>query len=204
MNSLRESLGVMPDPDFDMKLPPGWSRREVDDQTFDTMVSGLKRRLMQEHRPELYAETRRMLKRSFDDMRQNGAFAFFVATDQDPSTLWMPASMVASIRRPEPGSSLDDLARNLIVNYGATPLMGDVRTLRYEQEKHIKLGADSIVSRTVTYLIPVPGTKRRRALQIVAGLSTPLEMSGEDPYVVSTKFLFDSCVSTVTWQPPVQ
>ncbi|NGN96065.1 hypothetical protein G5C66_25420 [Nocardioides sp. KC13] len=204
MNSLRESLGVTPDPDFDMKLPPGWSRRAVDEQTFETMVSGLKRRLMQEHKPELYTETRRLLKRSFDDMRQNGAFAFFVATEQAPSTLWMPASMVASIRRPEPGSSLDDLARNLIVNHGATPLLGDVRTLRYEQEKTIRLGAESIVSRTVTYLIPVPGSKRRRALQIVGGLSTPVDMPADDPYVVSAKFLFDSCASTVTWHAPVQ
>lgn len=204
MNSLRESLGVTPDPEFDMKLPPGWSRRSVDDQTFEMMVSGLRRRMLGQHRPEVFAEVRRLLKRSFDDMRQNGAFAFFVATEESPSTLWMPASMVASVRRPEPGSSLDDLARELIVNHGATPLLGDMRTLRYEKEKIVKVGAESILSRTVTYLIPIPGTKRRRALQIVAGLSTPPEMTVEDPYVVSTKFLFDSCVSTVTWHDSMQ
>lgn len=200
MNSLRESLGVVPDPDFEMDLPPGWSRRAVDDETFDMMVSGLKRRLMQQHKPDAFTEVRRMLKKSFDDMRQAGGFAFFIATEQDPATLWMPASIVASIRRAEPGTSLDDLARNLIVNRGATPLMDDPRTLRYEQEKNIQLGGESVVSRSVTYLIPIPGTKRRRALQLDAGFGTPLTMSANDPYVLATKFLFDSCVSTLRWR----
>lgn len=200
MNSLKEALGVAPDPDFEMSLPPGWSRSAVDEQTFEAMVSGLKRRLMQEHKPELYTELRRMLKKSFDEMRQNGAFAFFVATEQQRTTLWLPASMIASIRRPDPGSSLDELARSLIVGRGATPLMGDVRTLRYEQEKTIQVGGDSVVSRTVTYLIPIPGTKRRRALQIAAGFATPLEMAADDPYVLGTKFLFDSCVSSLRWR----
>lgn len=200
MSSLRESLGVVPDPDFEMDLPPGWSRRAVDDETFDVMVSGLKRRLMQQHKPDVFTEVRRMLKKSFDDMRQAGAFAFFVATEQSRATLWMPASMVASVRRAEPGASLDDLARNLIVNRGATPLMDDVRTLRYEQEANIRLGAESVLNRSVTYLIPIPGSKRRRALQIVAGFGTPLTMSANDPYVLATKFLFDSCVSTLRWR----
>lgn len=200
MNSLRESLGVVPDPDFEMDLPPGWSRRAVDDETFDAMISGLKRRLMQQHKPDVFTEVRRMLKKSFDDMRQAGGFAFFVATEQDPTTLWMPASMVASIRRAEPGSSLDDLARNLIVNRGATPLMDDARTLRYEQEKNVQLGGESVLSRSVTYLIPIPGTKRRRALQLDAGFGTPLTMPANDPYVLATKFLFDSCVSTLRWR----
>lgn len=200
MNSLRESLGVVPDPDFEMDLPPGWSRRAVDDETFDVMVSGLKRRLMQQHKPDVFTEVRRMLKKSFDDMRQAGGFAFFVATEQDPATLWMPASMVASVRRAEPGSSLDDLARNLIVNRGATPLMDDVRTLRYEQEKNIRLGAESVRSHSVTYLIPIPGSKRRRALQLDAGFGTPLTMPANDPYVLAAKFLFDSCVSSLRWR----
>lgn len=200
MNSLRESLGVAPDPDFEMSLPPGWLRSAVDEQTFEAMVSGLKRRLMQEHKPELYVELRRMLKKSFDEMRQNGAFAFFVATEQQRTTLWLPASMVASIRRPDPGSSLDELARSLIVGRGAKPLMGDARTLRYEQEKTIQVGGDSVVSRTATYLIPIPGTKRRRALQIVGGFATPLDMASDDPYVLGTKFLFDSCVSSLRWR----
>lgn len=200
VSGLRESLGVVPDPDFEMDLPPGWSRRAVDEETFNVMVSGLKQRLMQQHKPDVFTEARRMLKKSFDDMRQAGAFAFFVATEQSSATLWMPASMIASVRRAEPGSSLDDMARDLIVRRGATPLMDDVRTLRYQQETTIRLGAESVLSRSVTYLIPIPGTKRRRALQIVAGFGTPLNMPANDPYVLATTFLFDSCVSTLRWR----
>jgi hypothetical protein len=192
-------LGVPPDPDFDIVLPPGWSRRGVDDDTFNMMIAGLRRRTMEAHKPEIYAEARRLLKKSFDDMRQAGAFAFFSATEQDDSTLWIPASIIASIRRPEPGHSLDDFARDLIRNHGAAPLMGDMKTLRFEKESIVSMGAESVVSHSVTYLIPMPGTKRRRALQLVGGFSVALGTSSVDDRVAATKFLFDSCVSSLRW-----
>lgn len=200
-SDLRAAMGISADPEFDMTLPPGWSRRAVDDETFEIMVSGLKQRLMQAHKIEMYAETRRLLKKSFDDMRANGATAFFVATEKDnPATLWMPASMIASIRRAEPGTSLDAMARELIRGHGATPLLGDIRTLRYEKEKRVQVGSESVRNWSVTYLLPIPGTNRRRALQLVAGFGAPLSVPQDDPKVLAIKHLFDTCVSTVRWR----
>lgn len=199
-SDLRSALGVQPDPDFDLDLPPGWSRREVDDETFNLMVADLRRRTMEVHRPEIYAEARRLLKKSFDDMRRGGAFAFFCATEESDSTMWLPASIVASVRRPEPRQSLDDIARTLILSHGAKPLMGDMRTLRFEKESRVQMGAEPVVSHSVTYLIPMPGTKRRRALQLVGAFSVAAGTPSGDDKVLATKFLFDSCVASLRWE----
>lgn len=198
-SDLREALGVTPDPEFEMELPPGWSRRSVDDTALDSMQSGLKKRLMEAHQPQLYAELKTVLAQSFEQMRRNGAFAFFSGTEPDPGTLWVPASIVASIRRAEPGGTLDDLARTLIRSHGATPLRGDRGTLRFEREKTVRVAETSIVNQSVIYLIPVPGSKRRRALQLVASFGRTPDVSADHPSVRAMTLLFDSCVSTLRW-----
>ena len=101
---LREELGVRPDPEFDLELPPGWSRREPDEGTEREMLAALKKRLMEAHRPELFAQTKAMLEGSFESMRRNGVFAFFSPTDPDPATVFLPASLNASIRSIVPPS----------------------------------------------------------------------------------------------------
>ena len=75
------------------------------------------------------------LEAGFADMRRGGVFAYFCPTDPGDTTLAIPASLNASIRRAEPGQTLDDMVRTLIRSHGATPLLGDRRTLRVEKEK---------------------------------------------------------------------
>jgi hypothetical protein len=200
--NLREQLGVKPDPDFDMDLPPGWSRSPVSRVVLETMSASMKKRFMEAHKPQLYAEVKAVLEESFEAMRRNGAFAFFSATEPDTGTLWIPASIVASTRRAAPGESLDDLARTLIRSHGATPLLGDKAVLRFEQEKTVRMGTETIVNHSVIYLTPVPGAKRRRALQLVAGFGRTPETSADDSRVTAQKFLFDACVSTLRWRAP--
>lgn len=200
-SSLREAVGIEPDPDFDLELPPGWTRQEVGNDALDAMLTGLKRRFMEQHRPDLYAQMKSMVQNSFDEMSRNGVFAFFSATEPDEKTLAIPASMHASIRRSEVGGSLDDLARSLIQSQGATPLLGDQRVLRFEQEKTVRLGTETIISQSIIYLTPIPGAKRRRALQLVAGFGRTVGTPPDDPYVESLRTLFDACVSTLRWRP---
>lgn len=197
--SLRHELGAPPYPDFEMKLPPGWVRRDIDDVTLASMRDDLKKRLMGEHKPQLFAEARALLDEQFETMRHNGVFAFFSATEQGPSTLWIPASIIASVRSAEPGETLDDLARVLIRSHGATALFGDKKTLRFEREKVVRVETDSFINQSIVYLTPIPGSRRRRALQLVAGFGRPLETPADAPSVNVTKLLFDSCVSSLRW-----
>lgn len=204
MTTLREDIGLEADPEFDLELPAGWTRQEVGDQTVDAMLSALRRRFMEQHRPDLYAEMRSMVRNSFKDMERDGVFAFFSPTEDNDQTLAIPASIHASIRRAEAGETLDDLARSLIRGRGATPLLGDTRTLRFEQEKHTRLGTQTVIAQSVIYLTPIPGAKRRRALQLVAGFGRTVETPEDHPTIQAMKFLFDSCVSTLSWRAPAQ
>lgn len=200
--NLREALGVRPDPEFDLVLPPGWTRRGVGKDALDLMLGSLKKRLMEEHKPQLFAELRPMLEQSFETMRRNGAIAFFAPTDPEPDTLWLPASIVASVRRAEAGQTLDELARTLIRHHGATPLLGDKRTLRFEKEKTVRLGTDTVINHSLVYLTPIPGARRRRALELVAGFGRTPQQPPDAPGLERMRTLFDTCVSTLKWHEP--
>lgn len=199
---LREELGARPDPEFQLELPPGWSRREPDDATREEMLAALKRRLMEAHRPDLFAQTKLMLEESFEQMRRHRVFAFFAPTDPDPGTLFAPASLNASYRTAGPGENLDTVVRTLVREHGARPLMGDKRTLRTERTKQVKVGSDTLVNHSVLYLTPVPGTERRRALQLVAGFGRTPDTPEDDTRMQAMRLLFDSCVATLRWQVP--
>ena len=199
---LREDLGVRPDPEFELDLPPGWTRSEPDEQTMEAMIAGTKRRLMQAHRPDLFAQMKTMMEKSFEDMRRNGVFAFFSATENDPDTLFVPASMNASILRADAGESLDDTIRSLVTTRGAQPLNGDKRTMRIESQRQQRMGTDTVVQHSLMYLTPIPGSKRRRALRLVAGFASAVDASADDLAVDSLTLLFDSCVSTLRWRAP--
>jgi len=201
--TLREELGVGTDPDFDLELPPGWSRQSPDEASLRDTLAKVRERCMREHQPQVYAEMKSYLERSYADMQRAGVFAFFSPTDADPDTLALPASINASIRRADPGQSLDDLARALIRDQGAQPLLGDPRTLRFETENVVRLGTQSLVNHSAVYLTPIPGSHRRRALALVAGFARMPDSPADSEAMQSTRFLFDACVSTLRWTPPV-
>lgn len=101
-----------------------------------------------------------------------------------------------------PGQTLDDLVRGLIQQNDATPLLGDKRTLRFETERSVRVGTDTIISHSVVYMTPVPGSARKRALVLVAGFGRPVDMSSDADVIQATRFLLDACVSTLTWRVP--
>lgn len=200
--TVREELGVQPDPEFDLDLPKGWARHGVDDAALETMLAAAKRQCMEAHRPQLYAEMRTHAESAFADMRKGGVFAYFAPTDPGDGTLAIPASINASIRRAEPGRSLDDMVQTLIRSHGATPLLGDPRTLRVEKEKTSRLGTETLINHSVLYLTPVPGAKRRRALALVAGFARAPEAPSDAEEIQAQRFMFDACVSTLRWRMP--
>lgn len=198
--TLRDELGVKADPEFDLDLPRGWARHGVDDESLKTMLAGIRTRCLQNHQPQLFVEMKTHLEQAFADMNRSGVFAYFSPTDPDPGTLALPASINASIRTSEPGQTLDDLARSLIRDYDATPLLGDPRTLRFETEKTSRLGTETIISHSAVYLTPIPGTMRRRALALVAGFARPVDTPSDAQPIEAMRSLFDACVSTLRWR----
>lgn len=199
--TLREELGGAPDPDFELQLLPGWERRTPDDADQEQLEEALKRRFMDLQRPDLFAEARAMLHESHRAMQREGAIAYYVAAEGSEDTLWIPGSIIVSLRRPPTGGTLDELVRHAIREYGATPLFGDRRFIRFEREHSRKVGGETLVVSSLTYMTPVPGSKRRRALQLTASFGRPGELHRDDDKVRAIKSAFDLCVSTLRWIP---
>jgi hypothetical protein len=199
--SLREQLGGAADPDFEVKLPPGWERRTPDESDRLQIESALKKKTMEAHRPDVYAKLSGMLKEAYELMRQQRAIAFYTPVDTTPGAT-VPGSMTASIARPPSGQSLDDLVRHAISEYGATPLFGDKRFVRFERDKTVEIDGGSVIQTTIIYLTPVPGSGRRRALQLTATFARPIDASADDEKVKMFAATFDVIASTLRWIPP--
>lgn len=201
--SLREQLGGVPDPDFTFALPPGWVRREVSEQEQERMLSLTRARLMEAHRPDLYARMRQLVGQAFTQMRKVSTVAMFTAGDSAPDVAYMPASLTATIQHAESGQNLDAYVRSAIVSDGATPLMGDKRIMRVERESSETLDGEQMLVTTVVYMTPVPGSERRRALLLTLVIMRPPEAPADDAPLMMMKALFDACVSTLSWTPHV-
>src|SRR5690606_18152056 len=114
--SLREQLGGTPDPDFALVLPPGWIRRDVTEQEQDRMLAGIRGRLLEANRPDLYARMRGLVHDAFTQMRTVSTVAMFTAGDSAPDSAYMPASLTATIQHAEPGQNLDAYVRSAITS----------------------------------------------------------------------------------------
>ena len=197
--TLREQFGTKADPDFEIKLPLGWERRTPDDADRKQMKGALKQRLMDEHQPDTYARLSGMLTESYDVMQKQGAIAFYAPT-QVTGTSVVPGSMIASICKPPAGGSLDELVRHAVTEYAAAPLLGDKRFIRFERERTTPIEGESITQTSITYLTPVPGSQRRRALQFIATFARPLDVPATDEKVLMYAATFDLMVSTLRWR----
>lgn len=200
--SLRAALGVGGDPDFALMLPAGWIRRPPDDETEQAIIASLQRRLMDAHRPDLYGRLRSQVREAFANMRKVSTLAIFMPGDDVPESAVLPVSLTASIQHAEPGQNLDGFVRDAIAHSGATPLLGDKRTLRVERTTTESLDGEPLRVTTVAYLTPVPGSQRRRALVLSLVVLRPIDVSDEDEFFVQMLGLFDLCVSTLVWLPP--
>lgn len=199
--SLREQLGARPDPGFDMDLPPGWGRRDVDEETRATMERDLRARLMGAQRPDLYAQSRVMLADAFRAMEEQQAIAFFAPIEPSDDMLMAPGSIIAAIRTGEGEATLDAAVRHAIREYGATPLLGDPRVVRFERERTQSMQGERLTMTSIVYLIPIPGSQRRRAVQLTATFARPADVPSDDEGARRLRALFDACVATFRWRP---
>lgn len=199
--SLREQLGGAADPDFALVLPPGWERREVTSDEEERMLSGVRSRLRDAHRPDLYARMSELVQEAFVQMRRVSTVAMFLPSPDAEDALYLPASLTAGVQHADAGTNLDSFVASAVRTQGATPLLEDKRFLRVERDATKTLDGDTTGVTTVVYLTPVPGSQRRRALQLTLVVMHPVDAPPDDPPLVAIKALFDLCVSTLNWIP---
>jgi hypothetical protein len=198
--SLREELGAGAPPEFTIAVPRGWERVPVDEGGRTQLEQRLSSRMMQVGRLDLMIELRRMLRENLSVMAEHGAVALFMPLDPDGlGQTGAPTSITAYLRKGEPGAELDDYARQVIQRFGAAPLYDDLRTLRFETESTRDVDGTPVVLSTTHYLTPMPGSRRRRAVELLATYGRPESMPRDDERVVGLHVLFDVCASSLRW-----
>lgn len=202
--SLRDVLGVSRDPEFELKLPDGWERHTPSETDKASLDASLKRRLMSVNRPDLHASLRMQVDQAFVSMKEQNVIAYFAATKESESGVYLPGSILASIRRSPTGESLDGYVTHAIREYGAGPLFGDKRFIRFERESTKEVDGGPVIVTTVVYVTPIPGSNRRRGLQLSATLVRAPDVPATDPNFTTWKSALDMCVSTLRWSPPTQ
>lgn len=197
--TLREQLGMSAEPDFEIDLPSGWERRDVGDDDRAALQSALRRKFLSIQRPDQYAAVQALVDGSYEAMTAAGAIAYYAATTGDANTLWIPGSIVVSTRTATAEITLDQMVTHAIREFGAEPLLGDKRFVRFERDEIVTVDEASVGLTTVEYLTPIPTTQRRRALQFTATVARPAEVGPDDEQVVASKQLYDACISTLRW-----
>ncbi|WP_406027239.1 protein TPRXL [Nocardioides sp. NBC_00850] len=201
-SSLRELLGGTKEPEFELRLLPGWERHSPDEADRAAMDAALKKRFMSINRPELHASMRTQLDQAYALMKQQQVKAYFAATAETDSLAIIPGAIVATTFHADGGGTLDTHVAAIIRDHGAKPLFGDKRFIRYEREStKTAQGDEPVVATTIVYMTPVPGSKRRRGLQLTATIARPLDMAATDEKFLAWKLALDVCVSTLRWMP---
>ena len=201
-SSLRELLGGTKEPEFELRLLPGWERHSPDEVDRAAMDAALKKRFMSINRPELHASMRVQLDQAYALMKQHQVKAYFAATAETDSLAIIPGAIVATTFHAHSGGTLDTHVAAIIRDHGAKPLFGDKRFIRYEREStKTAEGDEPVVATTIVYMTPVPGSKRRRGLQLTATIARPLDMAATDEKFLAWKLALDVCVSTLRWVP---
>ena len=168
------------------------------------MGKQVRERLAQVGRPDLAKDAHSLVLSTFKQMRQQSVIAVFSATEERDDTIWMPGSMVATLRRAGADYSLDELVVHLIQEYGGKPLFGDKRFVRYKRVTQRELDDGMARMTTIEYMTPVPTSDRRRALSLTASYGVPTSVPADDEKLQAYELAFDTMVSTLRWVPPAR
>ncbi|KRB36724.1 UNVERIFIED_CONTAM: hypothetical protein OHV15_10720 [Microbacterium sp. SLM126] len=188
-----------PVPDYRLLLPDGWEQLPADRAGVDELIRRTSAVFREQHRPELDAEMRTLLEVAYRKMLQAKAFALYLQTSAVETPL--PMSIVASVVEGQLGGTLDRQVAQLFRDKGAEFLTDDRSILRWEADVAQRKEVEGASAHVIDYLIPVPGTERRRALQFTTTIPVP---TGVDidvrPVVEGLVHLSDLLISTFTWE----
>lgn len=200
---LRNELGAPAFPDvpaFRMAIPEGWEAHSLSPETEQKLISGASSRLMQLHRPDLAAEMRAIAQQSFRQLRAEKGFMVIAPGPSTPEPLFIPTALHGVVRGQAPGFTLDQVVKTAARKHGARPLDANSRIAAWRQSGTISVLESPVMTTTAVYLIPIPGTQRKRALQLTAAISHPEERDADDQLLETWFDVLDAHVATFTWE----
>jgi hypothetical protein len=201
--SLRDLLGARPDPEFELSLPKGWERHEASPESQALIEKRLSRQLMRVgtvDAMQAFGVLRNMLRQSMGEMRKQNVVGYFVPSGDVSTPFPVPASIIATIRAAPSTAEMDGYVKRMILEDGAQPLDKNRSLLRIEREKVQGEGDAQMVLSSTLYVTPVPGTRRRRALELLAGYGRPTDVPRDDEQIQFVHTFFDLMVASLRWK----
>ena len=190
-------------PPFRFLLPPGWVTHLPTNAGQQEDVRKASAIFMHAGRPDLDAEFRGMMARANQGMRQTKVFAVYRQEDVPMDEL-LPLSITASALSAPDGENLDAWVSEAFRTRGAVFLDEHLKHIvRWASEATRPAGAaaiDGVDGRTLTYVIPVPGTLRRKALVFTSTIVIPDGAVISDDVLNGIELLSDAMVSTFAWE----
>lgn len=201
--SLRDELrgdgGVPP---FGIVLPTGWMELQPTREAFQELGREASARFRTAGRPDLDAQLRSLVESASRQFLSRDPVRMYLPRPADGDAPVLPLTMTAARVTGPDGRSLDGWVSSLVAEHGAIRFGPGEAMVRWETSTAPRLQDRRVPIRSVSYLIPIPGTGRRRALQFTAviPLGDPPEMP--DEVIESLMLLCDAMISTFTWGVP--
>lgn len=181
-------------------LPPGWTAHDVSKKTEEQLLGQARQRLMPSQRVDLLGSLQAQVAAALSAARDNGAFLMVMPGPETNENLFAPASMLAMVREGTADYSLDDVVTNIVQERGGIALDENQRILRWTEKRTAQTLDGEMGAFMVFYLTPVPGSQRRKALQLALTIAHPTSVEPDtDEMLRSWVTLMDAHVSTFRW-----
>ncbi|SDH36182.1 hypothetical protein [Agrococcus jejuensis] len=198
--SVRELLLGKPGsriPPFRILLAPCWDGLRPDDDGVGALRDAASARLAAAHRPDLDASVGAMLAQARARLRRTSTFLVLHQV-QDFDGFFAPMT-ISFTEHAAASGSLDEQVSAIVAKHGAEPLRGDVGMLRWTTDASTAVGEGRVRTRTISYLTPVPGTERTRALLAVATILVADDAPDDHPLLVGSEQVADAMLATFEW-----
>ncbi|WP_026372846.1 hypothetical protein [Agrococcus lahaulensis] len=188
-------------PAFRMLLPQGWVSYSPDEQSQEELLAAAAKRLATAGRPDLLVQLRRHAATAFSQLREQRAILVMMPGEEAPQSLFLPATITAVERVSTPDAPVREVVVDAIRRKGAKPLDDRGVIVRWLERRDVELDGESSATTSIVYVIAVPGTGRRRALQLTAVITHPTDLPADDDVLEQWIALIDAHVATFAWEP---
>lgn len=199
--SLKDELrgqATPPPRGYTLLVPPDWGRFVADDSGRDELVSLLRARFLEVHRPELFGQARAAVHQQWESLRQRGAIEIYMPV-VPPVEGGTPMSIV-TVPWIAQGPFAEDV--HLRANGATVEILdaGDGSSVyRWETEREGRGATEGVFAREVCYVRPFPGETPQRGILVMASIVHP-GTAEAGPALDGFTALADAVASTLVWR----
>lgn len=185
-------------PAFHLVLPPGWRDTPATREGLASVRAEVSAAMKAAHRPDLDLQMRSLLAQAADRLDRAEPLRMYLQSGLPPERR-LPLSLSVGRVRSTQERSLDSEIVGLVREHGAAPLDRSAHVMRWIRHGSVEVPGGSVRTRTINYLIAVPGTERRQALLFTAVIPIAAGPTLDDEMVDRLTLLADAIVATFQW-----